>query len=110
MHCCLTGGENLVLPTPDETAALWLLRAWDQKYCYVQDIFAGDNPIERAHRDNCRLLIKRNYLRPEVDDGLKPYRRCWDMTIRYYLLPTSLRLPVEPSPFCSDALHSAWVG
>jgi hypothetical protein len=106
----------MILPTPDETAALWLLRAWGQKYCYVQDVFAGDSSIERAHRDNCRLLIKRNYLRPEVDDGVKPYRRYWDMTIRYYLVPASLRLPVEASqtPFaslcCSEDVNAAHIG
>ncbi len=106
----------MILPTPDETAALWLLRTWGEKYWYVQDVFAGDNPVERAHRDNCSLLIKRNYLRPEVDDGVKPYRRYWDMTLRYYLVPASLRLPVETLaapvdlPCCSEASDAAHIG
>lgn len=106
----------MILPTADQTAALWLLRVWDQKYCYVQDVFAGDSPIERAHRNNCRLLIKRNYLRPEVDDGVKPYRRSWDMTIRYHLNPASLRLPTaisqnsSASSYRLEALKAAHIG
>ncbi|HLI08032.1 MAG TPA: hypothetical protein VKV40_15800 [Ktedonobacteraceae bacterium] len=106
----------MILPTPEQTAALWLLRAWGQNYCYVQDVFPADSPIDRAHRNNCRLLIKRDYLRPEIDDGVKPYRRFWDMTVRYHLMPGSLRLPdtnpqlATVSPYRSETLNAAHIG
>jgi hypothetical protein len=111
----LLRGDKMILPTPDQTAALWMMQTWGQKYCYVQDIFPSDSPTDRAHRSNCRLLIKRNYLRPEVDDGLKPFRRSWDMTIRYHLIPSSLYLPYQPgsivtSPYRSEALNTAHIG
>jgi hypothetical protein len=85
----------MTLPTLDQTAAMWIMQTWGQEYCYVQDIFPADTSVDCAHRNNCWLLIKKHFLMPEVDDGLKPYRRFWDMTVRYHLTPGSLHLLVQ---------------
>lgn len=92
-------------PTLDQTAAIWIIQAWDQEYCYVQDIFPGDTHVDRAHRNNCRLLIKKHCLIPEVDDGLKPYLRFWDMAVRYHLIPAALPLPVGDQNTQDNASH-----
>ncbi len=73
----------MTFPNLDQTEGIWIERTHNQGYHYVQDVFSSDNPRERYHQDNCRLLIVRGSLRPEAPDGLAPSQRTWEKTLRY---------------------------
>jgi hypothetical protein len=73
----------MILPTIDQTEGVWIARTSDQGYHYVQDVFPKNVEIERAHRENCRLLIQRGSLKPEHVDHPLPRQRTWQQTVRY---------------------------
>jgi hypothetical protein len=73
----------MTFPNLDQTEGIWIERTQNHGYHYVQDVFSSENPRERYHQDNCRLLITRGSLQPEVPDGLAPSQRTWEKALRY---------------------------
>jgi hypothetical protein len=74
----------MALPTLDQTEGVWIGRTGNQGYHYVQNVFSSDNPREQYHQSNCRALIARGSLEPEIPDGLASSQRVWDRTQRYH--------------------------
>lgn len=73
----------MAIPTLDQTEGIWITRTNGRGYYYVQEIFAGNTPVEQFHRTNCHMLITRGSLEPENNDGLEPSQRSWDEAQRY---------------------------
>jgi hypothetical protein len=70
-------------PTPEQTLAAWFDRVVPGWYALVQDVFPGGESVNKTHRANCGLLVRRGLLQPERYDGLATYQRSLDVTQRY---------------------------
>jgi hypothetical protein len=73
----------MIIPTLDQTEGVWIERTKDQGYHSIQAVFPKDTHVEQAHRDNCRMLILRGTLQPEVRDAVPLSQRVWDKNQRY---------------------------
>ena len=74
-------------PSLEETWEAWLIRVhWSPALASVRTIFPGISRLARAHQANCRLLVRRGVLIPEVDDGMPPYERTLSLDRRYFLV------------------------
>jgi hypothetical protein len=73
----------MIIPTLDQTEGVWIERTSNQGYHYIQEIFYRDTPAEQAHRANCRLLIRRGSLQPELTGQAMSSQREWDRVQRY---------------------------
>jgi hypothetical protein len=74
-------------PSMEETWDAWLKRVpRSPAIASVRTVFPGVSPLARAHHANCRLLLRRGMLIPEVDDGMPPHNRALDLDRRYYLV------------------------
>jgi hypothetical protein len=73
----------MIMPTLDQTEGVWIERTNNQGYHYVQEIFFRNTPSEQAHRANCRVLIRRGTLQPELANQVVSSQREWDMMQRY---------------------------
>lgn len=73
----------MIIPTLNQTEGVWIERTSNQGYHYIQEIFSRNTPSEQAHRANCRLLIQRGSLQPEITDHVMSSQREWDMMQRY---------------------------
>ncbi|WP_220204571.1 hypothetical protein [Reticulibacter mediterranei] len=52
----------MTMPNLDQTEGIWIGRASDQGFHFVQDVFPGDTQREQWHRANCQILIARGQL------------------------------------------------
>lgn len=73
----------MIMPNLNQTEGIWILRASDQGFHYVQDVFPGNTPREQWHQANCQLLIALGHLQSEPMDGRAMTRGVWDQTRRY---------------------------
>ncbi len=74
-------------PTLEETWGAWLARVRSSPaIASVRNVFPGVSWLARAHQANCRLLLRRGVLIPEVDDGMPAHARVLDLDRRYYPL------------------------
>jgi len=75
--------EAMIVPTLDQTEGVWIERTSNGGYHYIQEIFYRNTPAEQAHRANCRMLIRRGTLQPELTDQALSAQREWDAMKRY---------------------------
>jgi hypothetical protein len=73
----------MITPTLDQTEGIWIERTNNQGYHYIQEIFYRNTPSEQAHRNNCRMLIRRGTLQPEPGNQVVPSRSEGDTIQRY---------------------------
>jgi hypothetical protein len=53
----------------EHTLRAWVARVGTDSYRSIREVFPGDAPTERAHRRNCRLLVRKGLLEPEPAAG-----------------------------------------
>jgi hypothetical protein len=65
------------------TLTEWI-RAAGNEYRFIREVFAKNDEIDRRHRANCRLLVRRGKLKAEDDDGVTLGPFTLDENKRYY--------------------------
>jgi hypothetical protein len=74
-------------PTLQETWEMWLFCIpGSPAIASVRKVFPGVSWQARAHQANCRILLRKGVLIPEVDDGMRPHERMLSLDRQYYLM------------------------